>query len=169
MATLGKKMKNNAILMKSIDRQTDRKKADMNPGKYITQRKTKTPTEVLWQLSNMTLFTGVRVFPLRTWSVFGHFWMKSVWFHWGSSVLPVWTPVGSCEYTAVPEQMTDVSKAMHEADSIRLRVLPHLPPGLPVLSTAIELPTFTRRSCWNLTALTGYYLHADLSLKCQSL
>lgn len=42
-------------------------------------------------------------------------------------VPPVWTPAGPCQYTAVPEQMTDVSKAMLETDSITPRVLPHLP------------------------------------------
>lgn len=42
-------------------------------------------------------------------------------------VPPVWTPAGRCQYTAVPEQMTDVSKAMLETDSITPRVLPHLP------------------------------------------
>lgn len=50
-----------------------------------------------------------------------------MWWHWGFSEPPVWTPVGSRKYTAVPEQMTDVSKAMHEADSIMPCVLPHLP------------------------------------------
>lgn len=46
---------------------------------------------------------------------------------------------------------------------------PISPALLPVLSTGIELAVFTRRSCWNLTILTGCYLSTDLSFKCHCL
>lgn len=115
-------------------------------------------------ISDLTRLNYPVLFSVLTWD---KFYPGPNWVGWWATYL-ILQELAHTQSLSINRWLMYVQQC---AGQIRLGLLsfPISPPLLPVLSTGIELAVFTRRSCWNLTILTGCYLSADLSFKCHCL